>query len=111
MSSCIWFVWGENPNRYDSWASQDDVRMSMLLRPCKRSSEDLALYEETDVVPVHRMRCSRLHKGRKVFEYLVDELSTWITEGIQRSEMWRWLISSVPRDFAQPGAEVPSLRP
>jgi len=29
---------------------------------------------------VHRMRCSRRSKGKKIFEYLVDELSTWITE-------------------------------
>lgn len=29
---------------------------------------------------VHHMRCSRRNKSRKIFEYLVDELSTWIPE-------------------------------
>jgi hypothetical protein len=53
----------------------------MLPPPCERSSEDLALQVETDVVRVHRMR--PLQKGWKVFEYLVDvsdEPSTWIPE-------------------------------
>jgi len=29
---------------------------------------------------VHHMRCIRRSKGKKIFEYQVDELSTWITE-------------------------------
>ena len=73
-------VWGEHPNRSDSWVNKDDVRMSMLPPPCECSSEDLALQVERDVVRVHRIRSSQLRKGRKVFEYLIDELSTWITE-------------------------------
>lgn len=51
----------------------------MLPPPCECSSEDLALQVERDV-RVHRIRSSQLRKGRKVFEYLIDELSTWITE-------------------------------
>lgn len=30
---------------------------------------------------LHRMRCSRHSKGKKIFENLVGEVSTWITEG------------------------------
>jgi len=52
---------------------------------------------------VHRMRCSRRSKGKKIFEYLVDELSTWITEDQLR-------ISLSPMLFAELKAEH-SLRP
>jgi hypothetical protein len=73
-------VWGEFPNRSDSWVNEDDVRISMLQPPGERSSRDLVPQVERDVVRVHYMRCSRRSRRRKVFEYLVDELSTWITE-------------------------------
>ena len=67
-------VWGEHPNRSDSWVNEDDVRMSMIQPPCERSSRDLVAQEEQDV-RVDHMHCSRRSKGRKVFEYLIDELS------------------------------------
>lgn len=73
-------VWGEHPNRYDSWVNEDNIRTSMVPPPCDRSSQDLAPQEKWDVVRVHRIRYGRRSKGRKVFEYLVDELSTWINE-------------------------------
>ncbi|KAH6704184.1 hypothetical protein BKA61DRAFT_183702 [Leptodontidium sp. MPI-SDFR-AT-0119] len=76
-------VWGEHPNRSDSWFNEDDVPMSMLWPPCERSSQDLALQAENDIFRVCEMRSSR-RKGRKVFEYLVDAFGlvarTWITE-------------------------------
>jgi hypothetical protein len=72
-------VCGEYPNRSYSWANEDDIRLLMLRPSCERPSRDLVPQEEQDV-RVHRMRCSRRSKGRKVFEYLVNEPSTWITE-------------------------------
>jgi hypothetical protein len=77
-------VWGEHPNRSDSWFNEDDTRMSMLWPPCRRPSQDLALQAESDIFRVRDMRSSR-RKGRKVFEYLVDvwdldEPRTRITE-------------------------------
>jgi len=56
--------------------------MSMLSPPCELYSQNLALQTEMDIFRVRRMRSS-LHKGRKVFEYLVDTLdldNPWITE-------------------------------
>ena len=73
-------VWGQYPNRSDSWFNEDDVRMSMPWPPCERSSQYLVPQVERDVMRVHHMRCSRRSKGRKIFEYLVDALSTWVTE-------------------------------
>jgi hypothetical protein len=71
-------VWGEHPNRSDSWFDEDDVQISM---PCEPYSQDLAL--QVDVFRVCRMR-SIVRKGRKVFEYLVDmfglDSRTWTTE-------------------------------
>jgi Ni/Co efflux regulator RcnB len=31
-------VWGEHPNRSDSWVNEDDVLISILRLPCERSS-------------------------------------------------------------------------
>jgi hypothetical protein len=73
-------VWGEHPNRSDSWVNEDDVQISMSRLPCERSSQDLVPQVERDVVRVHHIRSSRRSKCKKIFEYLVDELSTWITE-------------------------------
>jgi hypothetical protein len=73
-------VWGERPNRSDYWVNEDDVQILMLRPPCERSSRDMVIRKEQDTVRVHRMRCVPCSKGRKVFEYLVEELSTWITE-------------------------------
>jgi hypothetical protein len=72
-------VWGEHPNRSDSWVNEDDVQMSMLRPPCERSSQDLVLPVERDAIRVHRMRYDRYSKGKKIFEYLVNK-SRWITE-------------------------------
>jgi hypothetical protein len=64
-------VWGEYPNRSDSWFNEDDVRMSMPWPPCELYSQNLALQTEMDIFRVREMRSSR-RNGRKVFEYLVD---------------------------------------
>jgi hypothetical protein len=87
-------VWGGHPNRYDSWVNEDDIQMSMLSPSCERSSQDLAPQLETDV-RVHHMRCSRRSKGRKTFEYLVDELSAWITEDQLRISLSSTLLSEL----------------
>jgi len=47
------------------------------------------------------LRCSRRSKGKNVFEYLVDELSTWITEDQLR-------ISLSPMLFAELKASSPN---
>ena len=73
-------VWGERPNRSDSWVNEDDMRILMLWPACERPSQDLVPQEGRDVVRVQRMRCSRRVQGKKVFGCLVDELSTWIFE-------------------------------
>lgn len=71
-------VWGEHPNRSDSWFNEDDVLISM---PCEPYSQDPAL--QVDIFRVCGMRSS-LRKGRKVFEYLVNMFNldsfTWTTE-------------------------------
>jgi hypothetical protein len=48
--------------------------------PCERSSQDLFPRVEWDIVRVHRMRPIKRCVGKNVFEYWVDELSTWIIE-------------------------------
>ncbi|KAF8846493.1 hypothetical protein BDZ45DRAFT_454874 [Acephala macrosclerotiorum] len=88
-------VWGEHPNRSDSWVNEDDMRISMLQPPCERSSGGLVPHVERDVVRVHHMRPSRRSKGRKFFEYLVDELSTWIAEDQLRISLSSTLISEL----------------
>jgi hypothetical protein len=45
------------------------------------------------------MRCRRRSKGRKIFEYLVDELSTWITEDQLRISLSSTLISELRGKF------------
>jgi hypothetical protein len=74
-------VWGEHPNRSDSWVNEDDVQISISMPrpPCEQPSQDLVPQVERDVVRVHRIRCSKRSKGKKIFEYLVDK-SRWITE-------------------------------
>jgi hypothetical protein len=72
-------VWGEHPNRSDSWVNEDDVQISMLWPPCERSSQNLVPWIRRNVKRVHRMRYNRCSKGKKFFEYLVDK-SRWITE-------------------------------
>lgn len=70
-------VWGEHSHRSDSWFNEDEVRMSMA---CKPYSHDSAL--QMNICRVRKMRSS-LHKGRNVFEYMVDALGVnnpWIAE-------------------------------
>jgi hypothetical protein len=88
-------VWGEHPNRYDSWVNEDDVQISMAPPPCERSSQDLVPQVERDVMRVHHMRCSRRSKSRKIFEYLVDELSTWVTEDQLRISLSPMLLAEL----------------
>jgi hypothetical protein len=52
----------------------------MLGPPCERFFQDLVPQVERDVTRVHRIRYNRSSKGTKFFQYLVNELSTWITE-------------------------------
>ena len=73
-------MWGEYPNRSDSWVNEDDLRMSMLRPPCERSSQDLVPPVERDVMRVHRMRYNKYSKSKKIFEYLIDKSRTWITK-------------------------------
>lgn len=69
-------IWGEYPNWSDSWVNENEMRISMLQPPCERSSQDMALPVEKDIMRVHRMRYNKCHK----FDYLVDKSATWITE-------------------------------
>ena len=75
--------------------------------PCKRSSRDLVLHVERDVVRVYHMRCGRRSKGRNIFKYLVDELATWITEDQLRISLSSTLISELRGKFLV--EEGPSL--
>ncbi|KAI1501354.1 hypothetical protein F5X99DRAFT_204008 [Biscogniauxia marginata] len=93
-------VWGEHPNRSDSWVNEDDIQILMPRLPCERFFQNSVPQVGRDVMQVHRMRCSRRSKGKKIFEYLVDELSTWITEDQLR-------ISLSPMLFAELKASSP----
>ena len=73
-------VWGEYPNRSDSWVNEDDVQISMPRLPCERFFQNSIPLVGRDVMRVLRMRCSRRSKGKNIFEYLVNKLSIWITE-------------------------------
>lgn len=76
-------VWGESPDKSDSWFNYDDIQMSMSRPPCKLDHQNLALQKEIQILKVCGMRSSPC-KGNKSFEYLVDasglDASTWITE-------------------------------
>jgi hypothetical protein len=63
--------------------------------PCELYSQDLALQVERDVIRVHRMRSSLSSKGRKGFEYLVDEPSTWTTEDQLRISLSPMLVAEL----------------
>jgi hypothetical protein len=52
-------VWGEHPNRSDSWVNEDDIRILMLRPLYERSSQDLVLPIERDIMRVHRMRYNK----------------------------------------------------
>ena len=86
-------VWGEHPNRSDSWFNEDDVQISMPREPY---SQDLAL--QVDIFRVCGMRSS-LRKGRKVFEYLVDRFGldsrTWTTEDQLRISLNPMLVAEL----------------
>ncbi|TVY83406.1 hypothetical protein LSUE1_G002963 [Lachnellula suecica] len=73
-------VWGDRLNKSDSWFNEEDIRMSVLQPPCERSSQDMILPVERDITRLHRMRIDKRSKGKKTFEYLVNEPRTWISE-------------------------------
>lgn len=87
-------VWGEHLNRSDSWINKDDVQISILRLPCERSSQDLVPQVERDV-RVRHMRCSKRSKSKKIFEYLVDELSTWVTKDQLRISLSPMLLAGL----------------
>lgn len=91
-------VWGEHPNRSDSWLNEDDVQISMPWPTCELSSQNLALQTNMDIFRVHGMRSS-LHKGRKLFEYLVDAFDldnrAWITEDQLRISLSPMLVAKL----------------
>ncbi|KAF8847684.1 hypothetical protein BDZ45DRAFT_754641 [Acephala macrosclerotiorum] len=101
-------VWGEHPNRSDSWFNEDDVQISM---PCEPYSQDLAL--QVDIFRVCGTRFS-LRKGRKVFEYLVDmfglDSGTWTTEDQLRISLSPRLVAELkgfsPHPMSQAQREV-----
>jgi hypothetical protein len=88
-------VWGEYPNRSDSWVNEDNVRISMLRLPCERSSQDLVPQVKRDVMQVHHIRYSRRGKGKKIFEYFVNELSTWVIEDQLRISLSPMLLAGL----------------
>ncbi|KAJ8058595.1 hypothetical protein OCU04_012772 [Sclerotinia nivalis] len=47
--------------------------------PCERFFQNSVPQVGRDVMQVHRMRCGRRSKGKNIFEYLVDELSAWLS--------------------------------
>jgi hypothetical protein len=62
--------------------------------PCERFFQKLGPTGRKGRYARSSRRCSRRSKGKKIFEYLVDELSTWITEDQPR-------ISLSPMLFAE----------
>jgi hypothetical protein len=88
-------VWGEHPNKSDSWVNEEDMWISMLRPPCERSSRDLVLQEERDIVRVRRMRYDRCSKGKKIFEYLVNKSRTWIAEDQLRISLSPMLVAEL----------------
>lgn len=100
-------VWGQRPNRSDSWLNEDDVRMSIPWPPCELYSQNLARW--TDIFRVCEMRFSR-YKGRKVFEYLVDAFglddSTWITEDQLRISLSPILVLELKGSSPHPLSEA-----
>jgi len=71
------------------------MQMSMVPPRCKRSSQYFILQVERDVMQVHHMCYSWRSKDRKVFEYLVDELSTWVTKDQLRISLSSTLLSEL----------------
>jgi hypothetical protein len=84
-------IWGEHPNWSDYWVNENDMRISVLQPPCERSSQDMALPVEKDVMRVHRMRYNRCNK----FDYLVDKSRTWITEDQLRISLSPMLVAEL----------------
>ncbi|PVH67637.1 hypothetical protein DL98DRAFT_639498 [Cadophora sp. DSE1049] len=101
-------VWGEHPNTSDSWVNGDDVQISMPRLPCERSSQDLVPQVEKDVVRVHHIRSSRRSKCKKIFEYLVDEISTWIPEDRLRISLSPTLLAGLKASSTDPLSLVES---
>ena len=72
--------------------------MLMPWPPYELSPQNLALQTEIDIFRVRGIRSS-LHKGRKVFEYLVDTFSlddrTWITKDQLRISLSPMLVTEL----------------
>lgn len=98
-------VWGDHPNRSDSWVNEDDLRMSMLRPPCERFPQNLVRPVESDVIRVYRMRYGRCSKGKKTFEYLVDK-SRWITEDRLRISLSPMLVTELKGSSPYPLSEA-----
>ncbi|KAH7305407.1 hypothetical protein BKA65DRAFT_202246 [Rhexocercosporidium sp. MPI-PUGE-AT-0058] len=92
-------VWGDRLNRSDSWFNEEDIRISMLRPSCERSSQDSVLPVERDVSRVYRMRLDKRSKGKKTFEYLVDEPRTWITEDQLRISLSPLLVAELKGNY------------
>jgi hypothetical protein len=76
--------------------------------PCERSSQDLVPQVGRDVVRVHHIRSSRRSKCKKIFEYLVDELSTWITEDQLRISLSPTLLAGLKASSTDPSSPAES---
>ncbi|KAF4625663.1 hypothetical protein G7Y89_g12505 [Cudoniella acicularis] len=70
---------------------------------------------ETDVMRVHHIHSNQRSKGRKIFEYLVNELSTWTTEDQLSISLSSTLLSKLrvespphPLSQARPSSSAPS---
>ncbi|KAJ2896399.1 hypothetical protein MKZ38_005583 [Zalerion maritima] len=82
-------------------------RVTMPRLPCERSSQDLLSQVERDVVRVHHLRSRS--KCKKVFEYLVDELSTWITEDQPRISLSPTLLAGLKASSEALVLELPEI--
>ncbi|PVH70774.1 hypothetical protein DL98DRAFT_123429 [Cadophora sp. DSE1049] len=99
-------IWGNRLDRSEFWFNDDDIQISMLRPPCERSSQDLVLPVERDVSRVRRMRYDKRSKGKKTFEYLVDEYGTWITEDQLRISLSAVLVAELEGSCPRPLSEA-----
>ncbi|TVY13031.1 hypothetical protein LARI1_G009055 [Lachnellula arida] len=95
-------VWGEHPNQSNSWVNEDDIQLSM---PWPVGDQDLIPQIETNV-RVHQIRCSRHSKNKKLFEYMVDGLSTWITEDQLRISFSSTLLANLKESLPDPFSQT-----
>ncbi|KAG4430451.1 hypothetical protein IFR05_014059 [Cadophora sp. M221] len=99
-------VWGDRLNRSDSWFNEEDVRISMLRPSCERSSRDSVLPIKRNVSRVYRMRLDKRSKGKKTFEYLVDDPRNWITEDQLRISLSPLLVAELKGPCPRPLSEA-----